>query len=185
MTLTAHQRPHRGATDVWLTPPEIVDALGPFDLDPCAAPRPRPWPTAARHITLPDDGLTASWSSWAGRDFIWCNPPFGPDAGRWLARMADHHYGVALVAARTETRWWIDHVWTQATSMLFLHGRPHFHHWTGRRGRANSGAPITLVAYGPEAHRRLMRSGLPGHLVTDRRLITRRDTATAQPGEAA
>ena len=38
MSLTAHQRPHRGASDVWLTPPEIIDAVGPFDLDPCAAP---------------------------------------------------------------------------------------------------------------------------------------------------
>lgn len=37
MTLTSHQRPHHGASDVWLTPPEIVADLGPFDLDPCAA----------------------------------------------------------------------------------------------------------------------------------------------------
>ena len=24
-------------THVWLTPPHVVDALGPFDLDPCAS----------------------------------------------------------------------------------------------------------------------------------------------------
>ena len=57
---------------VWLTPPAIIEPLGPFDLDPCAAPSPRPWPTAARHIELPEDGLTAEWH---GR--VWCNPPFG------------------------------------------------------------------------------------------------------------
>lgn len=43
----------------WLTPPSILTALDPFDLDPCAAPEPRPWPTADRHITRSEDGLTA------------------------------------------------------------------------------------------------------------------------------
>jgi len=47
--------------ETWLTPPAILHALGDFDLDPCAAPSPRPWPTAARHIELPEDGLTANW----------------------------------------------------------------------------------------------------------------------------
>jgi hypothetical protein len=34
----SHTRAFRGKTDCWLTPPEIIRALGPFDLDPCAAP---------------------------------------------------------------------------------------------------------------------------------------------------
>jgi hypothetical protein len=55
----------------WLTPPGIIGALGPFGLDPCAAPEPRPWPTAARHITRPDDGLAADW----GQDRVFLNPP--------------------------------------------------------------------------------------------------------------
>lgn len=40
---------HQGTTDVWLTPPPVLDALGgaqSFDLDPCAAPEPRPWRAA-------------------------------------------------------------------------------------------------------------------------------------------
>lgn len=40
-----HQKPVRGGTDRWLTPPEIVEALGPFDLDPCAEAV-MPWKTA-------------------------------------------------------------------------------------------------------------------------------------------
>lgn len=48
-------------SDTYLTPREIIDALGPFELDPCAAPEPRPWPTAERHIVLPEDGLAADW----------------------------------------------------------------------------------------------------------------------------
>src|SRR5579859_729831 len=70
------------STHTWLTPPEIIQALGLFDLDPCAAPSPRPWPTASRHIELPEDGLAAKWH---GR--VWCNPPFGAHTAAWLARM--------------------------------------------------------------------------------------------------
>src|SRR5437867_202275 len=62
-TMGGHQSSHM-QTDVWLTPPHILAALGPFDLDPCAAPEPRPWPTAERHIALPDDGLAADWDTW-------------------------------------------------------------------------------------------------------------------------
>lgn len=35
-SLSGHQRPNAGLSDDWLTPPEIIEALGPFDLDPCA-----------------------------------------------------------------------------------------------------------------------------------------------------
>jgi hypothetical protein len=49
MTLDSHQRTI-GATQMHLTPRSIIDALGPFDLDPCAA-NPRPWDCAAENIT--------------------------------------------------------------------------------------------------------------------------------------
>lgn len=39
----------RSQTDEWLTPPEILGELGPFDLDPCA-PLTRPWGTAAKRL---------------------------------------------------------------------------------------------------------------------------------------
>lgn len=149
MSLSSHQRPHRGATDVWLTPPEIITDLGPFDLDPCAAIG-QPWQTAGRQYTIEDDGLSMPWVG-----FVWCNPPFGPEAERWLARMAEHRHGIALVPARTETRWFVRQVWQAATSVLFLWGRPHFHHIDGSRAKANSGAPICLVGYGELADRRL------------------------------
>ena len=41
-------------TDEWYTPKWIVDALGSFDLDPCA-PENRLWNTAKRHITPSED----------------------------------------------------------------------------------------------------------------------------------
>ncbi len=58
-----HQRPHKGFSDEWLTPPKIVEALGPFDLDPCS-PVNRPWPTAGRHLTIEDDGLAQDWGDY-------------------------------------------------------------------------------------------------------------------------
>lgn len=160
MTLSSHQRPVRGETDVWLTPPEIIAAVGPFDLDPCAAVG-QPWATATTQYTLDDDGLSKPWSG-----FAWVNPPFGPDAQTWLERLAAHGHGIGLVPARTETRWFISTVWAAADAVLFLHGRPHFHHPDGTRGKANSGAPICLIGYGDLAVQRLTDCGLAGSLVT-------------------
>lgn len=163
MSLTSHQHQVRGASDVWLTPRHIIDALGPFDLDPCAAPEPRPWPTAGTHYTEAHDGLSREWR---GFGLVWCNPPFGPRAGVWLERLADHGSGIGLCAARTETSWFVRQVWGRADAILFLHGRPTFCHPDGTPGRNNSGAPICLVGYGVLAVARLANSGLPGTLVS-------------------
>lgn len=147
-------------TTTWLTPPELIEQLGPFDLDPCAAPSPRPWPTAGRHIELPEDGLAADW---AGR--VWLNPPYGNVTWRWLAKLAEHGDGIALIFARTETAGFVREVWGKATGLLFLHGRLHFHYADGTRAAANSGAPSVLVAYGDAASVRLRESGLDGTFV--------------------
>jgi phage N-6-adenine-methyltransferase len=142
-------------TDVWLTPPGVLALLGPFDLDPCAADEPRPWPTAARHFTRTDDGLSREWS---GR--VWCNPPYGPHIGKWLERLARHGNGIALVFARTETRAWFDWVWPAADTVCFVRGRLNFHGPDGIRSLKNCGAPVALVAYGQENADVLGRSGL-------------------------
>lgn len=150
----------RAKTTTWLTPPEIVQALGQFDLDPCAAPSPRPWATAARHIELPEDGLTADW-----RGSVWLNPPYGSETWQWLDKLADHEDGVALIFARTETYGFVKTVWGRATALLFLHGRLHFHHADGTRASANAGAPSVLVAYGRDAAARLRTTTLAGTYV--------------------
>jgi hypothetical protein len=41
--------------DTWLTPPELIQSLGIFDLDPCS-PINRPWDTAKKHYTVNDNG---------------------------------------------------------------------------------------------------------------------------------
>ena len=153
MSLSRHQSA-RMQNDEWLTPPEIVRACGQFDLDPCA-PIVRPWDTAARHFTVEDDGLAQSWD---GR--VWCNPPFGREAVKWLRRMAEHGNGIALIPARTETAMFYETVWGAADAVLFIQGRPHFHYVDGRRAPFNSGAPICLVGYGLSNVVALERSGL-------------------------
>lgn len=150
-------------TTTWMTPPEVIHALGgaeSFDLDPCTIAD-RPWPTARRHISLPEDGLTTAWE---GR--VWLNPPYTTgEIGRWLRKLADHDVGTALIFARTETDAFHAQVWGRAAGLLFLHGRLHFHFPDGRRAPANSGAPSVLCAYGADDLERLADSGLDGALV--------------------
>lgn len=145
-------------TDEWLTPKWVLDALGPFDLDPCA-PIVRPWPTAARHYTIEDDGLAQPWEG-----CIWLNPPYGRMTWRWLQKLADHGNGVALIFSRTETMGFARQVWERADAMLFLRGRLDFHRTDGST-LGNAGAPSTLVAYGATAVQRLRDGQLPGFLV--------------------
>lgn len=58
-------------TNVWLTPRYVLDLLGQFDTDPCAATV-RPWDCASVNYTEADNGLLLPW---VGR--VWLNPPYG------------------------------------------------------------------------------------------------------------
>lgn len=153
----AHEKPNEGATNTWLTPPRIINALGPFDLDPCAAPEPRPWPTAWVHYAEADtDGLGSPWFG-----TVWVNPPYGDKAEAWLHRLAEHGEGIALVFARTETLWFqrvARHDWL----LFFPLGRLTFHKADGTRGGGNAGAPSVFLAIGEESKRRLRDCGMAG-----------------------
>lgn len=148
MSIGGHHSAAAGST-TWLTPPHVLDALGTweaFDLDPCAAPNPRPWPTAWRMTSEDDgDGLAMEWD---GR--VWGNFPYGGEVGDWLAKLATHDRGTALIFARTETEFFQRQVWQRASGLLFLSGRLFFHHADGTRAKHNSGAPSVLCAYGRE-----------------------------------
>ena len=170
----------RANTEVWLTPPDLLTALGGaeiFDLDPCAAIG-QPWATARTHLTIVDDGLRTPWNDY-GR--VWCNPPY-TNCGimDWLGKLGDHGNGVALIFARTETEAFHRTVWERADGLLFLEGRLFFHvaedttfKQNGReifvpkggRAPANGGAPSVLCAYGAENADILAASGLKGNFV--------------------
>lgn len=142
----------------WLTPPEILRALGEFDLDPCT-PLIRPWDTASVHYNVMHDGLKQEW---IGR--VWLNPPYGDKTEKWMERMADHGNGIALIFARTETKSFFPWVWEHADALLFLRGRLNFYTKEGRRG-GTAGAPSVLVAYGKSNVDSLTACGLAGKLV--------------------
>lgn len=150
-------------SDVWLTPPEILKALGPFDLDPCS-PVDRPWDTAARHYTVEDDGLSQPWPA---DDRIWLNPPYSREAARWMRRLSEHGRGMALIFARTETEMFFETVWRSPTAcgLLFLEGRLFFHWPDGSRAANNAGAPSVLIAYGHDDADRLRASGIKGQFI--------------------
>lgn len=163
VTIGSHQTTV-GKSQVHLTPWRIIDALGPFDLDPCAATV-RPWDCAARNIVEAEDGLRQSWSG-----VVWLNPPFDRyQVGHWVAKLAVHSNGIALLHARTETEWFRP-IWQQASLLLFLADRLKFCRPDGSEQPANSGAPVVLAAFGLECALRLRVSGLPGAYVDRWRL---------------
>lgn len=132
----------------WLTPPEIIRDLGPFDTDPCS-PIGRPWDTASQHFTIEDNGLTKEWP---GR--VWCNPPYGGEMGKWMQRVAQHGNAICLIFARTETSAFFPWVWGHADALVFLKGRIRFYTREGKQG-GTAGAPSVLIAYGIENAERL------------------------------
>jgi hypothetical protein len=150
---------HAADTDVWLTPPYILKALGEFDLDPCA-PMVRPWSIARSHYTKADGGLTLPWY---GR--VWLNPPYGAEAPHWIKRLASEGEGTALIFARTETAYFFEHVWDAADALLFLRGRVKFHYPDGRQCPNSAGAPSVLVAYGDRDAAKLEKCGLDGKFI--------------------
>lgn len=129
-------------SDQWLTPPEIIKELGPFDLDPCS-PIDRPWDTAKEHYNINDDGLIKKWS---GR--VWLNPP-KKNIGLWLYKFNEHGRGIALIPASTDTKMFHDQVWDKADSLLFIKGRLRFCHIDGSRSKDNGGSGSVLMSNSP------------------------------------
>lgn len=151
MTAIGSHQSSRARTTNWITPPHIIEALGPFDLDPCACET-QPWPCAARSYTVADDGLNQPWH---GR--VWLNPPYGRETAAWLRKMARHNRGTALVFARTETAMFFESVWPRAWAVNFLEGRLAFYRPDGTHPNDDSGGPSVLIAYGREDAERLRR----------------------------
>lgn len=140
---TSFERVKEGK-DEWLTPPEIIHALGEFDLDPCS-PINRPWPTAKKHFTIKDMGLMQNWE---GR--VWMNPPYGDETGDWLGKLRLHGNGIALVFGRTDTHYFQEYVFNVADAIFFIRGRLKFYHVSGEQAKDSAGAPSVLIAYGKE-----------------------------------
>ncbi len=145
-------------SDEWYTPPEIIQSLGEFDLDPCAA---HGWTTAKHHIYKEDDGLSQEWH---GR--VWLNPPYNRKLIEpFIKRMVAHNNGVALIFNRMDIALWHDVIFPTASSLLILRGRLKFYRPDGTQGDA-AGCGSVLVAWNPFNANALANCNLQGKYVS-------------------
>lgn len=128
---------HQGQTDTWLTPLPLIKRLGHFGLDPCAYPNHK---TADRLICLPTDGLKEKWDA-----KVFCNPPYS-DAGTWIKKLSYHGYGVALVFARTDTKWFQE-IAHNVKWIQFIKGRVKFLR-PDLTEKSNAGTPSIALFFG-------------------------------------
>lgn len=141
--------------DTWLTPRYILDQLGEFDLDPCAADSNPNW-VAPEQYTKKDNGLT---SPWHGRVFV--NPPFS-NCVPWVFKHAEHRHGICLIPASVESVHWRKVVWQLAVGIYLLHGRTRFCNPDGSATRGRPLRSIALIAWTPRDREFLVKSTLAG-----------------------
>lgn len=110
-------------TALWATPQDFFDKLNEefgFDLDVCATPENA---KCTRYFTEQDNGPAQCWHG-----TVWMNPPYGRKIGEWVKKAQESARRgatvVCLVPARTDTRWWHDHV--MAGEIRFVRGRLKF-----------------------------------------------------------
>ena len=108
-------------SDEWTTPKDLFDRLNRrflFTIDAAAT----------RENSLCEDLFTDGLSvSWEG-ERVYCNPPYS-QIKLWAAKFAEEAGRadciVALIPARTDTKWWHDHIMT-ADKIVFIRGRLKF-----------------------------------------------------------
>jgi site-specific DNA-methyltransferase (adenine-specific) len=107
----------------WSTPQEFFDVLDKefkFNLDPCATNENA---KCVKFYTEEDDGLVQDWKGAR----VFCNPPYGRVIGDWVKKCATGggKLTVALLPARTDTRWFHDYIYNKA-EIRFIKGRLKF-----------------------------------------------------------
>jgi site-specific DNA-methyltransferase (adenine-specific) len=121
-------------TNEWATPQALFDRLNrifQFTLDPACTPENA---KCAKYYTAKDNGLAQSWLG----ERVFLNPPYSREIVQWVAKAREEADQGALVVgllpARTDTRWWHEHVQGHA-EIHFFAGRLKF-------GNVGSGAPF-------------------------------------------
>lgn len=131
------ESPKEKRSDSWYTPLNIISQLGPFDLDPCGS-REHKTATTIYDLQYGDNGLLLPWF---GR--VWLNPPYS-EACVWLDKLAEHGNGVALVFARTDTKWAQKHM-KLADQVIFKAGRISFIRSDGSKGTSAGHGSMVLI----------------------------------------
>jgi hypothetical protein len=138
--------------DILQTPQYIIDALGPFDLDPCAG--------ALTNIGATnwwdgrsDNGLTKEWFG-----TVYCNPPFSQKQ-QWAERMIQHGDGILILPERGSAPWFGP--LAEAAGGYFVMGKKI--NFIGGPSSNNLGS--VLFPFGQKAFEKIRVSNLPGHFV--------------------
>lgn len=111
-------------SDLWSTPQELFDDLDAefgFNLDACALPENAKCDV---YFTPEQDGLVQRWHG-----TVWCNPPYGREIGKWVAKAAKTAKNggvvVMLLPARTDTKWFHEYIYGKC-EIRFIKGRLKF-----------------------------------------------------------
>jgi phage N-6-adenine-methyltransferase len=105
-------------SDTWTTPRTFFDELNKefnFTLDAAALKS----SALVSNYLGPDhdygwrhDALTVEWDGASGGGAVWLNPPYGREIGKFMSKANEENKKgitiVALVPARTDTKWWWD-----------------------------------------------------------------------------
>ena len=127
----------------WETPHRFFDALNAefgFTLDACASDETA---KCATYFTPDNDALSQPWDG-----VVYCNPPYGYQIGKWVAKCHwEARRGsivVGLIPAKTETRWWHEHVMA-ANEIRLIRGRLRF-----SGSQVNAPFPSAVVVWRPD-----------------------------------
>ena len=123
-------------TDDWSTPQEFFDKIslrfGGFDFDAAASE------TNTKCKMFSSNSLHIRWKDFTNNKHIWLNPPYGRIIGKFMEKAVEAYKDgclvVCLVPARTDTRWWHEHVIPYA-KVEFIRGRLKF-------GNSKNSAPF-------------------------------------------
>lgn len=123
-------------TDEWATPQEFFDDLNRefhFTLDPCALPHNA---KCEKFYSPKDDGLIQNW----GGEKVFCNPPYGRAISEWVRKcyteaQKPNTTVVALIPARTDTKYFHKYIYGKAKEIRFIKGRLKF-------GNSKNSAPF-------------------------------------------
>jgi hypothetical protein len=151
------------ASDDFLTPPELVEAMGEFDLDPCSSHRAERSFGRKQYRFPEENGLLLPW---VGRVFV--NPPFS-ELQSWIDRFILHANGVLLVPARVEVGWFWK-LWHHCDGIFLTKGPVKYLCPEGKSPPGFFGG--AFCAIGRDNAESLKKIPLKGVLLTERQIRT-------------
>ena len=142
----------------WSTPQSFYDRLDKdfsFTLDPATDGANA---KCKKFFTEQEDGLKQSWEG----ETVFMNPPYGSAIKDWIAKARKESENpntivVGLIPARTDTRYWHEHIFGVASDIIFIKGRLKF-----GDGENSAPFPSAVIVWGKGTNTRI--STMPNYL---------------------